>query len=278
MWREEFVPLLLKYLDVRPGQTIVDVGCGTGFFTRLVARGLRGEGYAIGVDRNRRLVKVASKIAKAQEVDGCVSFRYGKAEALPFEDSFTDRVVCQAVLWMMHDPTPVLREMIRVCKRGGMVGAVEGGWDHIIHYVPDDPRLTKLEKKWMVARTEGTRKIYGYDRGTGYKLAAIFDELGLNRVRVDPYAYGWFVADDRIPLEYKLEDFRDEVRMFEKKPKSREEDKRVLLAGGMTENEVEELRRLSYERSKRIIRRPELIAKDFSMNAGVFFITTGIKE
>ncbi len=200
MWREEFVPLLLKYLDVRPRQTIVDIGCGTGFFTRLVARGLKREGRAIGADRNRRLVNVASKIAKDEEIDGYVSFRYGRVEALPFKDSFADRVVCQAVLWMMRDPRPAVREMIRVCKRGGMVGAVEGGWDHIVHYVPDDPRLTELEKKRMIARTEGTRKVYGYDRGTGYKLAAIFDELGLTRVRVDPYAYGWFVADDRVPL------------------------------------------------------------------------------
>ncbi|MDG7022954.1 MAG: hypothetical protein JRN45_00375 [Nitrososphaerota archaeon] len=66
--------------------------------------------------------------------------------------------------------------------------------------------------------------------------------------------------------------------MFEKKPKSREEDKRVLLAGGMTEDEVEELRKSSYERSKRMIRRPGLIAKDFAVNAGIFFITTGIKK
>ena len=278
MWREEFVPLLLNYLDIRPGQAVVDVGCGTGFIARLVARGLKRKGHVIGVDRNRRLLGVARKIAKDEGVNGQVSFRDGRAEALPFKDSFADRVVCQAVLWMMRDPKPALKEMIRVCKRGGMVGVVEGGWDHIIHYVPDDKRLTALEQKWMVARTEGTRKLYGYDRGTGYKLAAIFDELGLTRVRVDPYAYGWFTADDRIPLDYKLEDFKDEVKQFEEKPKSAEEDKRVLLAGGMPEGEVEELRRLSYERSKRMIRRPELISEDFSMNAGIFFITTALKR
>ena len=277
MWREEFVPLLLNYLDIRPGQTVVDVGCGTGFFTRLVARGLEREGHAIGVDHNRRLLSAASKIVEAERMERNVSFRHGKAEALPFKDTFADRVVCQAVLWMMADPRPALKEMIRVCKRGGMVGAIEGGWDSIIHYVPDDRRLTELEQKWMVARAEGSRKLYGYDRGTGYKLAAVFDELGLKRVRVDPYAYGWFGADDRVPLEYKLEDFMDEVRGFEK-PRSAEEGKRVLLAGGMSESEVEELRRLSYERAKRMIRRPELIPKDFAMNSGILFITTGTKK
>lgn len=128
-WREEFIPLLLNYLDVRPRQTVVDVGCGTGFFTRLVARGLKRGGHAIGVDRNRRLLSAASRIAQTERMERYVSFRYGKAEALPFKDSFADRVVCQAVLWMTPDPRPALKEMIRVCKRGGMIGAIEGGWD-----------------------------------------------------------------------------------------------------------------------------------------------------
>lgn len=86
------------------------------------------------------------------------------------------------------------------------------------------------------------------------------------------------MTDDRIPLDYKLDDFREEVKRFEEKPKSAEEDERVLQAGGMSDGEVEELRRLSCERSKRMIRRPELIPKDFSMNSGIFFITTGIKK
>ena len=142
MWREEFVPLLLRYLDIHPGQTVVDVGCGTGFFTRLVARGLRSEGKMFGVDRNRRLLAAASKIARQERLGSHVLFRHGTAEALPFRSSFADRVICQAVLWMMPDPRPALGEMIRICKKGGMIGAVEGGWDHIIHYVPDDQWLT----------------------------------------------------------------------------------------------------------------------------------------
>jgi ubiquinone/menaquinone biosynthesis C-methylase UbiE len=44
MWREEFLPLLFQYLELSPGQNVVDVGCGTGFFTRIVARGLKGRG------------------------------------------------------------------------------------------------------------------------------------------------------------------------------------------------------------------------------------------
>ena len=49
------------------------------------------------------------------------------------------------------------------------------------------------------------------------------------------------------------------------------------MAGGMSEGEIRELRTLSYERSKRMIGKPGLIPKDFSMNAGIFFITTGVK-
>jgi ubiquinone/menaquinone biosynthesis C-methylase UbiE len=122
MWRDEFVPLLHKYLEIHPGQRIVDVGCGTGFLSRLVARALHGEGMVIGIDRNERLFRFARDATREAGLDPIVSFRKGDANALPLKDNFADRVICQTLLWAMRDPKKAIREMIRVCKPGGLVG------------------------------------------------------------------------------------------------------------------------------------------------------------
>jgi len=279
MWRDESIPLLLKYLEIHPGQTVVDVGCGTGFFTRLVARGLRGRGRVLGIDPDQRLVKTATQIAKTKGIADYVSFRLGTGESLPVDDQFADRVVCQTVLWVMRDPLPTIKEMLRICKRGGLLGAVEGAWDHLILHYPADARLTELQRKYAAARARGVSKLYGSDWGRAYKLASVFDDLGLDRVRIDGYPYIWYEADDRVPLDYKLEYHRDEVRKFEgRAAKEVKEERSLLTAGGMPGSDFDELRRRGYERSKRLLDNPELIASDYSLQSGILFVTTGVKQ
>jgi hypothetical protein len=132
--------------------------------------------------------------------------------------------------------------------------------------------------RWS-ARARGVSKLYGSDWGCAYKLASVFNDLGLDRVRIDGYPHIWYEADDRIPLEYKLEHHMDEVNKFEgKESKEVNEEKILLMAGGMTERDLNELRRRGYERSRRLLDNPELIASDYSLQSGILFITTGVKR
>ncbi len=278
LWPDEFIPVLLKRLEIVPGQTVVDVGSGTGFLTRLIAKGLNGDGSAIGFDRNRRLTEVAKRLAKEDGVDGVTSFRLGDAGALPLADGVADRVVCQTLLWTSRDPGSVLREMIRVCKPGGIVGAMEGAFDYVIWYSPDDRHLTELQQKRVVAYARGHAELYGSDRGIGYKLPALFHRFGLRRIRMDPFPHVWLEADDRVPIKFKLQDHRDTVRLFEHPvKKEHQESTRILKLGGMTANEIREVRRLTCQHSKRILRDPSLLEKDFTMDGGLFLLTTGVK-
>lgn len=279
MWREEYVPLLMKYLDIHPGQRIADVGCGTGFFTRLVARGLRGNGQVVGVDKNRRLLGVAKRIATEEGLGRMVSFKPGGAYSLPFKTGGMDRVVCQTTLWTLADPLRATIEMKRVCKNGGLVGAVEGAFDHVAWYVPDDRRLTELYRKSVIAQTEGHRRLSGADGGIGYKLPALFMKAGLKRVRLDAYPYVWLESDDRVPAKFRLEEHAIYVRKYEGPPSvERKARERVMLAGDMAKKEIEEMRRRGYEWSKRIVENPRLLGRDASVNGGLFFIATGKRE
>lgn len=277
MWREEFVPLLLRYLDIRPGQRIVDVGCGTGPLTRLLARGLGGKGEVIGIDRNEQLLRQARKLARDSGLDGLVSFRVEDATKMKLDDDFADRVVCQTVLWTMRDPRDAIAEMIRICKPGGIVGAIEGATDTINLYYAGDRRLTELQQKYWEHEARGFEKLEGLDRSVGYKIPGLFSELGLQRIRLDTYARSELDMDDRVPLEDKLEMYRFQLYFLEQDGGLSDREKKTLKAGGMKEGEMKEYASRLRRFLKGVSKDKEAVRRSSSTNVRNVFITTGIK-
>jgi SAM-dependent methyltransferase len=193
---------------------------------------------------------------------------------LMLNDDFADRVICQGVLWTLTNPRKAVREMIRVCRPGGLVCAIEGAFDSVVFDYPENERLSELSTKALRLNARGYKRLYGLDRGIGYKLPSLFDELGLERVRLDAYAYSWLEADDRIPTDYKFEFHRRDLDGMKHQSKRYEE---ALMAGGMSRKEIGERDRLYVRHLKKLISEPDSIGKDFSTTAGIWFITTGIK-
>lgn len=62
----EFVPLLCQWLcpSPRPSSVVVDVGCGNGYFTKIMGRCMKGQGEIIGIDPDRRLVQEQKRFAR----------------------------------------------------------------------------------------------------------------------------------------------------------------------------------------------------------------------
>lgn len=108
-------------VDPSPGQRLLDVGCGPGALTRLLA-GRAGPAEVSAVDPSEAFVEAAS--ARLPGVD----VRRATAEALPYPDGTFDAAVAQLVVHFMADPVAGLREMARVTKPGGVVAACV--WDN----------------------------------------------------------------------------------------------------------------------------------------------------
>ena len=117
----EWPPRLADAARIAPGDSILDVACGTGIFAREAATRIDGEGTVVGIDVNDGMLDLARR--KAPEVD----WRHGPAEALPFADESFDAVGCQFALMFFDDRPGALREMWRVLKPGGRL--VVAVWD-----------------------------------------------------------------------------------------------------------------------------------------------------
>jgi ubiquinone/menaquinone biosynthesis C-methylase UbiE len=103
------------FVDPRPGQRLLDVGCGPGALVRLFAR--RGC-QAVGVDADPAMVARAEELAAG--LPGA-EFRQGSVLALPFAAEEFDTVTATNVIFLLPNPVAGLREMARVCKAGGHV-------------------------------------------------------------------------------------------------------------------------------------------------------------
>jgi ubiquinone/menaquinone biosynthesis C-methylase UbiE len=140
---------------VQQGQRVLDVGCGTGYFARLLARTVGNEGFVVGLDASPEMIRYASQ--QAARARNC-QFQLGTAEALSLPSGEFDVVVSS--LFMHHLPLDLqvvaLREMWRVLRPGGTLLIAEAnvprdfgwrllarvhGYDRMAQAVPDLERM-----------------------------------------------------------------------------------------------------------------------------------------
>jgi SAM-dependent methyltransferase len=107
----------------RPGETILEIGCGAGSLVRLLARRLGTANPITAADVNPFLLREAAQLAEADGLAGAIQFTHGNAEALPFEDNAFD-CVYSVTVFEECDAGRAIAEAIRVVRPGGRVGLV----------------------------------------------------------------------------------------------------------------------------------------------------------
>jgi ubiquinone/menaquinone biosynthesis C-methylase UbiE len=111
---------LIAAARVQPGQRVLDVGCGTGYFARMLARSVGTDGRVVGVDASPEMIQYASRHASVDHVKN-LRFQIGAAESLAFPDQHFD--VAVSSLFIHHLPADLqltaVRELSRVLRPGG---------------------------------------------------------------------------------------------------------------------------------------------------------------
>jgi len=117
------IDLLLSELNLVPGQSLLEVGCGPGAIVRRLAKRTQGSSRIVGADVNRYLLREAAALAKRDRLDRFIEFQEGDAEALPFPDDHFDATISCTVM-EEGDADRMLGQFVRVTKSGGKVGSV----------------------------------------------------------------------------------------------------------------------------------------------------------
>ena len=122
------VRTLLKEAQLRPGEVVLEVGCGTGVLDRWLARRSSGAHRITGVDINPYFLQEARALARRDGLESAIEFRDGSAESLPFPDNSFDVTMSVTVIEEV-DADRMLAEMVRVTKAGGRVAVIARAMD-----------------------------------------------------------------------------------------------------------------------------------------------------
>lgn len=122
-WSRRLAPLLVDFAGVRDGDTVLDVGSGTGALTAAVAKRAPSS-PVVGIDPSASYVH----FAQAQQGGTLIRFEVGDAQQLRFPAASFDRTLSLLVLNFVPDPRKAVAEMQRVTRASGVVAAAV--WDY----------------------------------------------------------------------------------------------------------------------------------------------------
>ncbi len=115
-------------MRVQPGQTVLDVGCGPGTDTLLLAQLVGPAGQVFGVDYDAAMIREADERAEKAGVSQWVSHKHGDATTLPFDANLCDACRSERLFQHLLNPNRVLSEMTRVTKPGGWIVVIDADW------------------------------------------------------------------------------------------------------------------------------------------------------
>ncbi|MER5893504.1 methyltransferase domain-containing protein [Streptomyces sp. NPDC001876] len=170
-WRTAANSAAYLIAELRPGQAVLDVGCGPGTITADLAA-LVAPGRVTAVDTSRDILDRAAATATERGLDN-IEFATADVHALDFPDDSFDVVHAHQVLQHVGDPVQALREMRRVCRPGGVVAARDSDYAAMTWY-PEVPGMEQWQELYgRVARANGGepdagRRLLSWARQAGF--------------------------------------------------------------------------------------------------------------
>jgi ubiquinone/menaquinone biosynthesis C-methylase UbiE len=169
--------VLIDLAQVQAGQTVLEVGSGTGPLLMDLARTVGLKGRAIGIEPQPHLAATARAHLESHGMAAWSEVRQGRAEALPLPDAAVDLCVAQTVFLHLTDETRTraLAEMIRVTKPGGHVLTVDQDMSTLVVAHPDRQLTAHLLQANLISYAQPAM---------GRLARATFLDAGLQDVRV----------------------------------------------------------------------------------------------
>ena len=181
-WNDDFTEFLAETLRPRPGNRILDVGCGAGLAEVSLGRLHISQIQLLGIDRV--LSKVVAALQETRAHNQRVQFAAADACHLPFRDAVFDSLFCVAVLQHSADADTAVAECARVTRQDGRVVAVEP--DNAARYLfsstPAGGHAFDLAKRFFAAAADARSE--RSDARIGPQLPALFARHGIEPIDV----------------------------------------------------------------------------------------------
>lgn len=150
----------LEMMQIGRDENILDVGCGAGWLSRTLARGVP-EGRVVGMDISNEMIRHAR--AASAELDNLI-FVVGQVDEIPWESNFFTRAISVESAYYWPDPGKGLREIHRVLREGGSAWIV-------INYYHDNPH----SHQWGQMLTIPTHLLSAVEWATTFREAGFTD-------------------------------------------------------------------------------------------------------
>jgi ubiquinone/menaquinone biosynthesis C-methylase UbiE len=137
--------LALEALAAQPGDVVLDLGCGPGFYVADLLDTIGPEGAVTGVDPSPAMLEMTRR-----RVDGHANARVleGQATALPVGDGEFDRLLSVQVFEYLDDVGAALAEVRRVLKPGGRLVLWDIDWSTLSWHSTDPARMERMLRAW----------------------------------------------------------------------------------------------------------------------------------
>ena len=136
---------LRRILALRPGESVLDVGCGPGLQSAEMAAVVGPEGRVVGVDISETMLAMAQ--ARSAGLPW-VELTRADALALPFAEGVFDAAVATQVYEYVADVDGALSELFRVMRPGGRVVILDTDWDSLVLITSDRARARRILDVW----------------------------------------------------------------------------------------------------------------------------------